>query len=190
MYMLMIRYYDDDNEEQLEIERSLSKKEARKMKECYERETEKLKNIIPDFYCLDNIEIQKEPPLSAPPLLILLIILCIPLSIFVTLCEDNSGITEKKEYVLDAQSYQTQYMKLEKNKTYEIKLISAFYIEERFAKLVLVFEYNGMSKYTKIRLDTYNKKSVESAYNISQLELGKNYKITMSKDTVAVLEAD
>lgn len=47
-----------------------------------------------------------------------------------------------------------------------------------------------MSKYTKIRLDVYNKKSIESAYNISQLELGKNYKITMSKDTVAVLEAD
>lgn len=37
MYMLLIHYYDDDNEEQLEIERRLNKKEARKMKECYER---------------------------------------------------------------------------------------------------------------------------------------------------------
>lgn len=190
MYMLLIHYYDDDNEEQLEIERRLNKKEARKMKECYERETEKLKNIIPDFYCLDNIEIQKEQSLSVPPLFILVIILSIPLAIFTSIYEDNSGITEKKKYVLESQSYQTQYMKLEKNKTYEIKLISAFCIEERFTKLVLVFEYNGKSKYTKIRLDICNEKSIESAYNISQLELGKNYKITMSKDTVAVLEAD
>ncbi len=76
------------------------------------------------------------------------------------------------------------------NKNVHAKLTSAFCIEERFKKLVLVFEYNGMSKYTKIRLDTSNEKSVEFAYNISQLELGKNYKITMSKYTVAVLEAD
>lgn len=114
--MLLIHYYDDDNEEQLEIERRLNKKEARKMKECYERETEKLKNIIPDFYCLDNIEIQKEQSLSVPPLFILVIILSIPLAIFTSIYEDNSGITEKKEYVLDSQSYQTQYMKLEKTK--------------------------------------------------------------------------
>ena len=115
------------------------------MKECYERETEKLKNIIPDFYCLDNIEIQKEQSLSVPPLFILVIILSIPLAIFTSIYEDNSGITEKKEYVLDSQSYQTQYMKLEKNKTYEIKLISAFCIEERFTKLQSALGHNNIA---------------------------------------------